>query len=87
MFKWVYKNGSIKFNDKYKELILNATYLDYSPTYLNKLRTPGLNVNNKSLSYEEFKEMDDIKRYAIISYFNLLLPPDKAISNGFSTLV
>lgn len=83
MFKWVYKNSSIKFNDKYKELILNATYLDYSPTYLNKLRTPGLNVNNKSLSYEEFKEMDDIKRYAIISYFNLLLPPDKAISNGF----
>lgn len=83
MFKWVYKNGSIKFNDKYKELILNATYLDYSPTYLNKLRTPGLNVNNKSLSYEEFKEMDDIKRYAIISYFNLLLPPDKAISNVF----
>ena len=83
MFKWVYKNGSIKFNDKYKELILNATYLDYSPTYLNKLKTPDLNVNNKSLSYEEFKEMDDIKRYAIISYFNLLLPPDKAISNGF----
>ena len=83
MFKWVYKNGSIKFNDKYKELILNATYLDYSPTYLNKLRTPDLNVNNKSLSYNEFKEMDDIKRYAIISYFNLLLPPDKAISNGF----
>lgn len=83
MFKWVYKNGSIKFNGKYKELILNATYLDYSPTYLNKLKTPDLNVNNKSLSYEEFKEMDDIKRYAIISYFNLLLPPDKAISNGF----
>lgn len=83
MFKWVYKNSSIKFNDKYKELILNATYLDYSPSYLNKLRTPGLNVNNKSLSYEEFKEMDDIKRYAIISYFNLLLPPDKAISNNF----
>lgn len=83
MFKWVYKNGSIKFNDKYKELILNATYLDYSPTYLNKLKMPDLNVNNKSLSYEEFKEMDDIKRYAIISYFNLLLPPDKAISNGF----
>lgn len=83
MFKWVYKNGSIKFNDKYKELILNATYLDYSPTYLNKLKMPDLNVNNKSLSYKEFKEMDDIKRYAIISYFNLLLPPDKAISNGF----
>ena len=83
MFKWVYKNSSIKFNDKYKELILNATYLDYSPTYLNKLKAPSLNVNNKSLSYEEFKEIDDIKRYAIISYFNLLLPPDKAISNSF----
>ena len=27
--------------------------------------------------------MDDIKKYAIISYFNLLLPPDKAISNNF----
>lgn len=27
--------------------------------------------------------MDDIKRYAIISYFNLLLPPDKAIPNVF----
>ncbi len=83
MFKWVYKNSSIKFDDKYKELILNATYWDYSPTYLNKLKIPGLNINNKSLSYEEFKEMDDIKRYAIISYFNLLLPPDKAISNNF----
>lgn len=83
MFKWVYKNSSIKFTDKYKELILNATYLDYSPTYLNKLETPNLNINNKSLSYEEFNEMDDIKRYAIISYFNLLLPPDKAISNNF----
>lgn len=83
MFKWVYKNSSIKFNDKYKELILNATYLDYSPTYLNKLEIPNLNVNNKSLSYEEFNEMNDIKKYAIISYFNLLLPPDKAISNNF----
>lgn len=83
MFKWVYKNSSIKFNDKYKELILNATYLDYSPTYLNKLEIPNLNVNNKSLSYEEFNEMNDIKKYAIISYFNLLLPPDKAIPNNF----
>ena len=83
MFKWVYKNSSIKFDDKYKELILNATYWDYSPTYLKKLKTPDLNVNNKSLSYKEFQEMDDIKRYAIISYFNLLLPPDKAISNNF----
>lgn len=83
MFKWVYKNNSIKFNDKYKELILSATYLDYSPTYLNKLKVPDLNVGNKSLSYKEFNEMDDIKKYAIISYFNLLLPPDKAISNNF----
>lgn len=83
MFKWVYKNSSIKFNDKYKELILSATYLDYSPTYLNKLKIPNLNINNNSLSYEEFNEMDDIKRYTIISYFNLLLPPDKAISNNF----
>ena len=83
MFKWVYKNNSIKFNDKYKELILSATYLDYSPTYLNKLKAPDLNVGNKSLSYKEFNEMDDIKKYAIISYFNLLLPPGKAISNNF----
>ena len=57
--------------------------MDYSPTYLNKLKTPNLNVNNKSLSYEEFDEIDDIKKYAIISYFNLLLPPDKTISNNF----
>ncbi len=83
MFKWVHKNSSIRFNDKYKELILSATYLDYSPTYLNKLRIPNLNLNSKSLSYEEFKDMDDIKKYAIISYFNLLLPPEKAISNNF----
>lgn len=83
MFKWIYKNNSIKFNDKYSELILNATYLDYSPTYLNKLKTPDLNINDSSLSYKEFKEIDDIKKYAIISYFNLLLPPDKAIPNVF----
>ena len=83
MFKWVYKNSSIKFNDKYKELLLSATYLDYSPTYLNKLKAPNLNINNTSLSYKEFNEIDDIKRYAIISYFNLLLPPGKSISNNF----
>lgn len=83
MFKWVYKNSSLSFNDKYKELILNATYLDYSPTYLDKLKTPNLDINNKSLSYGEFNEINDIKKYAIISYFNLLLPPNEAISNNF----
>lgn len=83
MFRWVYKNNNIKFNDKYKELILSATYLDYSPTYLNKLAKPNMDMSKSSLSFDEYKNMDDIKRYAIISYFNLLLPPDKAISNDY----
>lgn len=85
MFKWVYKNRHIKFNDKYKELILSATYLDYSPTYLNKLKVPNMDMSKNSLSYDEYKNIGDIKRYAIISYFNLLLPPEKAISNDYFT--
>lgn len=80
MFEWVYKNSNIKFNDKYKELILNATYLDYSPAFLNKLPKPELNTLNNSLSYNEFTNIDDIKRYAIISYFNLLLLSNDNVS-------
>ena len=85
MFTWVYKNRNIKFNDKYKELILSATYLEYSPKYLNKIQKPELDMTKKSLSYEEFKNINDIKKFAILSYFNLLLPPDKAISNDYFT--
>ena len=83
MFRWVYKNSHIKFNDTYKELILSATYLNYSPTYLNKLPKPKMDMSKSSLSFDEYKNMDNIKRYAIISYLNLLLPPDKAISNDY----
>lgn len=85
MFRWVYKNRHIKFNDKYKELILSATYLDYSPTYLNKLSKPDMDMSKSSLSFNEYQHIDDIKRYAIISYFNLLLPPEKAISDDYFT--
>ena len=81
MFKWVYKNSKIKFNDKYKEMILRETYLYYSPTYLKKLDIPDIDFSSNSLSFEEYSHIDDIKRYAIISYFNLLLPPNRAVSN------
>ena len=83
VFDWVYKNSSIKFNDKYKELILAATYLEYSPTYLTRIKPPDINILDKSLSFDEYKNILDIKRYAIISYFNLLLPKDQAISNNY----
>ncbi|MBQ2916808.1 MAG: hypothetical protein IJE59_01305 [Clostridia bacterium] len=83
LFDWVYKNRYIKFNDKYKELILSATYLNYRPQYLNSLTIPDIDISKSSLSFDEYKNIDEIKRYAIISYFNLLLPPDKAISNDY----
>ena len=82
MFKWVYKNSSIRFNDKYKELILNSIYLDYSPSYLNSLSAPKINFS-ASMSLEDYQNIDELKRYAIISYFNLLLPPEKAMPNSF----
>ncbi len=83
MFKWVYKNSNIKFNDKYKELILNATYLNYSPIYLKKLPKPEIDMAKDTLSCYEYKNINETKRYAIISYFNLLLPPTSAISNDY----
>ena len=83
MFKWVYKNSNIKFNDKYKELILNATYLNYSPMYLKKLQKPEIDMAKSTLSYDEYKNINETKRYAIISYFNLLLPQNRAISNDY----
>lgn len=83
MFSWVYKNSNVKFDDKYKELILNATYLNYSPTYLSKIPKPKMDMSKSSLSFDEYSNIDDIKRYAIISYFNLLLPPKKAITNEY----
>lgn len=83
MFTWVYKNRDIKFNDKYKELILSATYLNYSPAYLNKISKPKIDMSKSSLSFEEYTNISDIKKYAIISYFNLLLPPEKAIANDY----
>lgn len=83
MFTWVYKNRSIKFNDKYKELILSATYLLYSPAYLNKMQKPKMDMSKSSLSFDEYKNINDIKKYAIISYFNLLLPAEKAVPNDY----
>ena len=83
MFKWVYKYNNVKFNDKYKELILRATNLNYSPVFLNKMERPNINVLSSSLSFDEYQNISDIKRYAIISYFNLLLPPEKSKSNNF----
>jgi len=83
MFTWVYKNRDVKFNDKYKELILSATYLNYSPTYLNKLQKPKMDMSKNSLSFDEYTNINDIKKYAIISYFNLLLPPEEAIANDY----
>ena len=55
----------------------------YSPTYLKKLDIPDIDFSSNSLSFEEYSHIDDIKRYAIISYFNLLLPPNRAVSNDF----
>lgn len=83
LFDWVYKNRYIKFNDKYKELILSATYLNYRPQYLNSLTIPDINISKSSLSFDEYKNIDEIKRYAIISYFNLLLPPGKSMANDY----
>ena len=83
VFEWVHKNSSIKFNDEYKALILSKTALEYSPRYLNRLKAPNINILNDSLSLDEYKEIDNIKRYAIISYFNLLLPKGQAIPNNY----
>lgn len=83
VFNWVYKNRNIKFNDKYKELILAATYLNYSPTYLSRLSVPEIDLSLKSLSFVNYDQISQIKRYAIISYFNLLLPPDKTVTNTY----
>ena len=82
IFDWVYKYNSIKFNDEYKDLILRAIYLDYSPTYISSLSVPKINLSS-SLSFEEYENIDEIKRYTVISYFNLLLPPDRRIPNNY----
>lgn len=84
MFNWVYKNKSIKFNDEYKGLILAAISRDYSPRYLNSLSVPKISMSN-SLSFEEYQNINEIKRYTVISYFNLLLPPEIAASNDYFT--
>ena len=81
VFNWIHKNGSIKFNEEYKQLILSATYLQYSPTFLRYLDAPELDVLKSSLTIDEFQRLNEIKRYAVISYFNLLLPKDQAIPN------
>lgn len=83
VFKWVYKNHSIKFNDKYKELILRDINLDYSPKYLKSLSIPDIDLTKPALPIEQYNKIDEIKRYAVISYFNLLLPPSEAVYNYY----
>ena len=85
MFTWVYKNRGVKFNDTYKKLILTnqSIHSNYSPTYLKKLDKPKIDMSKSSLSYDEYLNITDIKRYAIISYFNLLLPPGKTIADDY----
>lgn len=83
VFEWVYKNRYIKFNDRYKEMILSATYLDYRPQYLRQLSEPKMDMSMSSLSFEEYNNIDEIKRYAVLSYFNMLLPSNMAIPNDY----
>lgn len=83
VFDWVYKNRYIKFNDRYKEMILSATYLDYRPQYLRQLSEPKMDMSMSSLSFEEYSNIDEIKRYAVLSYFNMLLPSNAAIPNDY----
>lgn len=83
VFEWVYKNRYIKFNDRYKEMILSATYLDYRPQYLKQLSEPKMDMSKSSLSFEEYNNIDEIKRYAVLSYFNMLLPANMAIPNDY----
>ncbi|MBQ3145533.1 MAG: hypothetical protein IJB90_03060 [Clostridia bacterium] len=87
IFKWVYENNYIKFNDCYKQRIIQiATYFDdYSPKHLKTLPIPDIDLKKPALSIEEYNKIDEIKRYAVISYFNLLLPPTEAVSNNFFT--
>lgn len=83
VFEWVYKNRYIKFNDRYKYMILSATYLDYRPQYLKQLSEPKMDMSKSSLSFEEYSNIDEIKRYAVLSYFNMLLPSNMAIPNDY----
>lgn len=83
VFEWVYKNRYIKFDDTYKEMILSATYLDYNPQYLMQLSEPKMDMSKSSLSFEEYNNIDEIKRYAVLSYFNMLLPTNMAIPNDY----
>ena len=81
VFEWVYKNRNLEFNDNYKELILSATYIDYSLSYLNNIEPIKINLSNHLISFDEYNNMYELKRYAAISYFNLLLPTENKISN------
>ena len=83
VFKWVYTYNSIKFNDRYKGLILTAIDMDYSPKYLQQISIPDINITKPTLPFEQYSNIDEIVRYAIISYFNLLLPPNMAVSNNY----
>lgn len=85
VFKWVYKNNSIEFNDFYKQRIITAIALDYSPKYLKTLPVPDIDLTKPALPIEQYAKINEIKRYAIISYFNLLLPQSETISNNFFT--
>lgn len=85
VFKWVYKNNSIEFNDFYKQRIITAIAFEYSPKYLKTLPVPDIDLSKPALPIEQYNKINEIKRYAIISYFNLLLPQNEAISNNFFT--
>ena len=85
VFTWIYKNRTLKFDDRYKELILSATYAQYSPLLLKQLNIPDFDISKTSLPIEQYKSIEEIKRYAIISYFCLLYPSNMITNNYFNT--
>lgn len=85
VFTWVYKNRNVKFDDRYKELILSATYAQYSPLLLKQLSIPDFDISKNYLPIEQYTNIDEIKRYAIISYFCLLYPANMITNNYFNT--
>ncbi|MDO5555795.1 MAG: hypothetical protein Q4G09_03880 [Clostridia bacterium] len=88
IFDWVYKNHLIEFDDEAKnQIICAAEKLGFSPSLLksNNLSEVSkiIDTSNSNLSFEEYQNMSDIKKYIVITYFNLLLPHEQALSNNY----
>ena len=80
--EWIYKNRNITFGDYYKDKIISQTAFKYPMSLLENSRLE-MNLNERGLSFDEYQNMDDSRKYIITAFIKYLMQDKKIAESTF----